>query len=98
MAILRDQILRLALSVEALNERDVNAARPLGFCPADLADAIDRHIEESRQPFAPLIQKLGAVDEHERVRLSRRDQIRGGDGLAKCRPRAQYALVMSENL
>jgi len=95
--ILSDQILRHPLSVQALNQCNVDVTRPLGFSSADLADVIDRHIEERSQPFTPLVQKLGPVDQHQCVRLSRRDEIRRGDRFAKGRPCTQNAVVVRKN-
>jgi hypothetical protein len=75
-AVFGDQIFGLALTMEALNERRIDNASPLRFSPANLADTLDRQIEERGQPFAPLIEKLSAVDQYQRVRSSFRDQIR----------------------
>src|SRR5271154_4520042 len=94
MAVLRDQVLRLTLSMETLNERDVDIACLLCFSPADLADTINRQVEECGQPLAPLVQKLSAMDQYQRVRPSCRDQVRGSDRFPERGAGTEYSLVM----
>ena len=53
----------------------MNETGPLRLSSADLADPLDGQFEERTQPFAPLVEKLSAVNQYQRVRSSRRDQI-----------------------
>lgn len=88
VAVLGDQILGFSLSVEALNQRNVECCRCSSFSHSALAETINRQVEECGQPLAPLVQKLGAVDKHQRVRLPCRDQVRQGDRLSERGTRA----------
>jgi len=88
VAVIRYQIFCLAFPVKALNQCDINASGRFRFSSANLAYAVDGHIKECREPFSPLVEKLGAVDEYERVRPACADQISRSDGLAERGTRA----------
>jgi len=69
-----------------LNDRDVNA-----LSSPDLADRINRQIEERRQ-------MLSAVDQHKCIRPSSGNQESGCDSFSERSARAKDAFVVLENL
>jgi hypothetical protein len=83
VAVFGYEILGFSLSVKALNQDDINSARSILPSPADLTNAISWQIEEYSQPFAPLIEKLGAVDDYQRVCFPGCDQVCGGNSFAE---------------
>ena len=54
VAVFADEILDFALAIQALDDRNINRTGPFRFSSADLADGIDRQIEERCQALPPL--------------------------------------------
>ena len=74
-----------AFAVQALDDGDVHSSRELVLAAAEMADVARINVEEHGEPFAPLVQQLPAMHEHERIDTAGGDHLCGDDGLAKCR-------------
>ena len=98
VTVLANQVLRFALAVETLDEWNVNISSSLCFAATDLPDTVNRQIEKCGQPFAPLVEQLGAVNKYEGVGLSLRDQICSGHSFPESSPGAKDALIVFQNL
>jgi len=73
VAIGRDHVVHDLLSIQALDDRNVNKSGGTPASPANLPDAFYGHIQKRRKPLAPLIEKLAAMHEYQRVYFTRRD-------------------------
>ena len=94
VAVLRHQILDLTLSMETLDNCDVDDAALFCLPSADLADRIDRQIEERGEPFTPLIQKLSSMNQYQCVcSVAPRSETRR-QRFSESRPCAQHAFVV----
>jgi hypothetical protein len=60
----------------------------------DAADRFPRHAQKCRQPLDPLVEKLSAVYEDERIHAALCDEPRSDDRLAERRGCRQHADVM----
>ena len=67
MAILANDIVDFALARQTLNDRNIDNAGRLAFAAADLTDGFGREIEKGGEPGDPLVEKLPAVDQNQRV-------------------------------
>ena len=94
MAIVTDEIAHLAIADETLDQRDVDA--PGRFAPAATndADVAINDRKECLQSFAPLVEELLAMNQHQRVAAPGRNHFCTDDGLAKRRRGGQRAVVM----
>lgn len=61
------EVLHFLVAVEALNHRNIDLTSPLRLACSDLPDVVEREVEEHREALAPLIKKLLAMDQHQRV-------------------------------
>ena len=97
MTVVGYEIVHHLLAIQALNDTDVNDAGGMATTAADLADAFDRHVQKCCEPLAPLVKKLAAVNENERVHFARRDKPCRHDGLAEGGGRAENPVILSQH-
>src|SRR5712691_4797453 len=70
LAVFSYEVRNLARSHQTLHDRYVDACSSRSFASPDLANVLDVKAEELREPFPPLIHKLTAMNEDQRVHLS----------------------------
>jgi len=97
MAVVCDNVIHDLLAVQALNDGNVYHAVGAPATAANLTDALDRQIQKCREPLAPLVKQLAAVNENQRIDLSRGNQPGGNDCLAEGGRRAQDAVAMCKH-
>jgi hypothetical protein len=98
VAVLCDQILDLALSIQGLDDGNVDDAGRRVLSGSNLTNRIDREIKERRKTLGPLVQKPRAVHQHQSVRASGSDHEGGGDGFPERCAGAKYPFIVLENL
>ena len=96
MPVLGDEIGDDALPHQALHESDIDVAARLLLPAVDDAEPVRRDIQEGLETRHPLIEKLPAMDEHQRIPISLRDHFGRNDGLAECRSRGKHPGFMQE--
>lgn len=94
MAIVTDEIAHLAIAGETLDQRDVDAAGRFAPAATNGADVAINDRKECSQSFAPLVDELLAMNQHQRVAAPGRNHFCTDDGLAKRRRGGQHAVVM----
>ena len=91
-----DEIGDGVLAHEALDHRDVDAARGRALRTSDLPDLLSIEAEEQRELRQPLIEKGLSMDEDQRAARSRCDEVRADHRLADARWRDEDACVVRE--
>src|SRR5437773_5769309 len=94
LTVFRNEVLYLVLSVQALNDRDVNAACPVHFPATDMSDRLCWQIQKHAKALLPLVEQLLSVNHNQSVNFALRDQPRRNGGLPECRRSAEDALVV----
>ena len=97
VAVVGDHIVHDLLSIQTLDDCNVNQPAGTPASTANLPDALDGQIQKCREPLAPLIEKLAAMDEHQSVHLPRRNQLGGHDRFAEGGCCAQDAVIVGKH-
>ena len=97
VAVVRDAVVDDTFPDEALNDGDVEQPGWSVSSAADAPNRFRREAEEGRESLDPLVEKLAAMNEDERVHAALGDQPRSHDGLAECRGRGQHAGLVLEH-
>jgi hypothetical protein len=98
LAVLSNEVLHLVFSVEALDDGDVYATRPVHFATADMPDRLGRQIQEHPEALLPLIEQLLPVNDNQSVDLAFRDQPCSNGGLPERRRSAEDPFVVGGDL
>ena len=94
LTVLTHEVLHFVFSVQALDDGDVYAARPIHLATADMPDRFGRQIQEHPKALLPLIEQLLPVNHDQSVDLALRDQPRCNGGLPERRRSAEDAFVV----
>jgi hypothetical protein len=98
VAVLSDEVLHFVFSVEALDDGDIHATRPVHFAAAYMPDRFRRQIQEHPKTLLPLIKQLLPVNHDQSVDLAFRDQPRCNGGLPERGWSAEDTFVVSGDL
>jgi hypothetical protein len=94
LSVVLDQRVDIALARQRLHHGDVDHAGRLGLAAADGADHAFANAKEGLQAFLPLLQQLGAVDQHQGVHAAPGDDRRRCHRLSERGRRAQHAGIV----
>lgn len=95
MAVSSDDIVDLAFSDQALDQRHIDDARRLALAAANPADVFRIDFEKGSQAFHPLIEQCATMDKDERVALTLGNQRGSDHRFTKRGCRGKHAVVMT---
>lgn len=96
VAVFGDDVRNDALPHKALHKSDVDVFGEFPLPAMDNADLLWRDIKKDFEASDPLVEKLPAMDEDQRVSAARRDQFSGDDGFAKSRGCSEHTCLVLE--
>jgi hypothetical protein len=97
LAVLCYEVLHRFLSVQTLNNCNINAPRTVLLSAANVSDGFRRHAQEHPEAFLPLIEWLPPVNDNQGVDSAFRDEPRRYCRFSECRWSSEDALVMRGN-
>ena len=97
LPVVLDQRIHLALAGQGLHHGDIDLSSGFGLAAADGADHTLAGAKKRLQSLLPLLQQLRAVNQHQGVDATARNDRRGCDRLAECCRRAEHAGIVLEH-
>ena len=98
VAVVCDQIGNDVPTDKTLQKGDIDNAGDTLLSAMDDADLVRCEIEEGSKPGHPLVEKLAAMDQNQRIPSPRRNELRRDNGFAESCGGCQYAGVVSQKV
>ncbi len=92
-----DQVVNDLFPIQTLNDSNVDDSTGTSPATANLANCFDGQIQKCSKSFAPLIEKLASMHEHQGVNFARCNKPRGHDCFPKSSCGAQNTFVVRKH-